>query len=54
MTVVARDLSTVDVSIADQQYTGSKVTINPSAVTLKDKTTGEEITKRCSRNYCSG
>ena len=45
MTVVARDLSTVDVSIADQQYTGSKVTINPSAVTLKDKTTGEEITK---------
>ena len=45
MTVVARDLSTVDVSIADQQYTGSKVTIDPSAVTLKDKTTGEEITK---------
>ena len=31
MTVVARDLSTVDVSIADQQYTGSKVTINPRA-----------------------
>ena len=45
MTVVARDLSTVDVSIADQQYTGSKITINPSAVTLKDKTTGEEIVK---------
>lgn len=45
MTVVARDLSTVDVSIADQQYTGSKITINPSAVTLKNKTTGEEIVK---------
>ena len=45
MTVVARDLSTVDVSIADQQYTGSKITINPSTVTLKDKTTGEEIVK---------
>lgn len=45
MTVVARDLSTVDVSIADQQYTGSKVTINPDNVTLKDKTTGEEIVK---------
>ena len=45
MTVVARDLSTVNVSIADQQYTGSKVTINPDNVTLKDKTTGEEIEK---------
>ena len=45
MTVVARDLSTVDVSIADQQYTGSKITIDPSTVTLKDKTTGEEIVK---------
>ncbi len=43
MTIVARDLSTVNVAIAPQKYTGEKVEVTSSEVTLTDKTTSEKI-----------